>query len=48
MAKGLFNAKLTYAPLDSPRGHLAVFVGPGTPEYEFVSTSTRTFLDTLN
>lgn len=47
MAKGLVNARLTYAPLDSPRGHLAVFVGPGTPEYEFVSTTTRNFLATL-
>jgi homoserine O-acetyltransferase/O-succinyltransferase len=47
MARGLVNAKLTYAPLDSIRGHTAVFVGPGTPEYEFVSSTTRAFLATL-
>ncbi|MEO7055409.1 MAG: alpha/beta fold hydrolase [Caldimonas sp.] len=47
MAKGLVNATVTYAPLDSPRGHLAVFVGPGTPEFEFVSSTTRSFLATL-
>ena len=47
MAKGLVNAKLTYAPLDSMRGHIAVFVGPGAPEYDFVSSTTRSFLGAL-
>ena len=47
MAKGLVNAKVTYALLDSPRGHVAVFLGPGSPEYMFVSQTTRTFLNAL-
>lgn len=47
MTKGLVNAKVTSALLDSPRGHVAVFVGPGAPEYEFVSDTTRSFLATL-
>ncbi|MDB5829282.1 MAG: hypothetical protein JWQ73_3502 [Variovorax sp.] len=44
MAKGLVNARVTYAVLDSPLGHTAVFRGPGTPEYEFVSSTTQAFL----
>ena len=48
MAKGLVNAKVTYAVLDSERGHVAVFAGSGTAEYKFVSDATRSFLSTLN
>lgn len=47
MAKGLVNAKVTYALLDSTAGHAGVFRGPGTPEYEFVGQATRSFLATL-
>jgi hypothetical protein len=35
---------VSYAPLDSVRGHVAVFRPPGTPEYAFVSEQTRHFL----
>lgn len=47
MAHGLVNAKTTYAVLHSPRGHAAVFAPPGSPEYEFVSSTTREFLAAL-
>ena len=47
MAHGLVNAKTTYAVLHSPRGHAAVFAPPGSPEYEFVSSTTRDFLAAL-
>lgn len=47
MVKGLVNAKVTTAVLESDRGHVAVFMGPGTPEHEFVGTATRSFLKTL-
>lgn len=47
MAKGLVNAKVTYKVLDSIRGHVAVFTGPPSPEYTFVSHETHSFLATL-
>lgn len=47
MAQGLTNATVTEALLDSPRGHLAIFAPPGTPEFAFVERSTRAFLETL-
>jgi homoserine O-acetyltransferase len=48
MRKGLTRARVVYAPLDSMRGHGAVFRPPGTPEYAFVSERTRQFLASLN
>ena len=47
MRKAMVNARVVYAPLDSPRGHSAVFRPPGTPEYDFVSSQTRDFLASL-
>jgi len=47
MRDGLSHARVVYAPLDSIRGHSAVFRPPGTPEYDFVSTQTHQFLSTL-
>jgi homoserine O-acetyltransferase len=47
MAKGLVNAKVTYSVLDSIRGHVAVFMGPPSPEYSFVGNTTQSFLATL-
>ncbi len=47
LAKGLVHAKVTYAVLESPRGHVAVFLPPGSPEYEFVSRTTKAFLTTV-
>lgn len=47
MNKLLTKARVVYAPLDSPRGHGAVFSPPGTPEYVFVSERTREFLKGL-
>ncbi|GAB2585995.1 alpha/beta fold hydrolase [Ramlibacter solisilvae] len=47
MRQGLRNAKVTWSVLDSPRGHLAVFRGPGTAEFESVQGRTREFLDSL-
>jgi homoserine O-acetyltransferase/O-succinyltransferase len=44
MSKSLTKARVSYAPLDSVRGHVAVFRPPGTPEYAFVSEQTRHFL----
>ena len=34
----------TYEVMQSPRGHTAVFAGPGTPEYDFVDRHVRGFL----
>jgi len=48
MSKAMINARVVYAPLDSARGHVAVFRPPGTPEYAFVSEQTRKFLAGLN
>jgi homoserine O-acetyltransferase/O-succinyltransferase len=47
MAKGLVSAKVTYAVLESIRGHAAVFMGPPSPEYHFVSSTTQSFLANL-
>ena len=47
MRDGMVHARTVYAPLDSPRGHVAVFRPAGTPEYEFVSTRTREFLESV-
>lgn len=47
MRKGLTQARVTFAPLESIRGHAAIFRPPGTPEFEFVSRRTREFLETL-
>jgi homoserine O-acetyltransferase len=47
MAKGLVNAKVTYAVLDSGRGHVGVFAGAGLAEYKFVSETTQSFLASL-
>jgi homoserine acetyltransferase len=48
MAKGLKNARVVYAPLESTRGHGAIFRGAPSPEYSFVSERTRQFLLGLN
>jgi homoserine acetyltransferase len=47
MAKGLVNAKVTYSTLDSARGHTAVFMCPGSAEFEYLSTQTKQFLQEL-
>lgn len=47
MKAALGKAEVAYMPLESMRGHAAVFRPPGTPEYEFVSTQTRKFLASL-
>jgi homoserine acetyltransferase len=47
MRDALTQARVVYAPLDSIRGHSAVFRPAGTPEYEFVSEKTRNFISTL-
>ncbi len=39
--------KVTYAPIQSERGHLAYLQGEGTPEYEHVSAGTKSFLEVL-
>ena len=44
MAKMLTKARVVYSPMESIRGHSAVFQPPGTPEYAFVSERTRQFL----
>lgn len=44
LARGLVNARVTYEVMQSPRGHTAVFAGPGTPEYDFVDRHVRGFL----
>lgn len=44
MVRGLAHAKVTEALLDSPRGHVAIFSGPGSPEYAFVESRTKAFL----
>ena len=43
----LVNARVVNAPLESPRGHVAVFLPPGTPEGDFVEARTREFLQSL-
>ena len=47
MRQLLVNARVMNAPLDSPRGHVAVFLPPGTPEGDFVEARTREFLQSL-
>ncbi len=47
MAQGLTRAQVTQALLESPRGHVALFGGPGSPEFAFVERQTKAFLDTL-
>lgn len=47
LRQGLTNARVVYAPLDSMRGHVAVFRPPATPEFDFVSGRTREFLESL-
>ena len=44
---GLANSRVTWAPLDSVRGHVAVFRPPGTPEGDFVAGRTQDFLKSL-
>jgi len=44
MVKGLVNAQVTEALLDSPRGHVAIFAGPGSPEHAFIERQTKAFL----
>lgn len=48
MSKALTKARVVYVPLDSMRGHAAVFRPPNTPEYTFVSERTQQFLAGLN
>ncbi len=43
----LVNARVVNAPLDSPRGHIAAFRPPGTPEGDFMEARTREFLQSL-
>jgi len=47
LRQGLTNSRVVWAPLDSARGHVAVFRPPGTPEGDFVAARTQEFLQSL-
>jgi homoserine O-acetyltransferase len=47
LRRGLTNSRVVWEPLDSVRGHVAVFRPPGTPEGDFVAGRTQDFLQSL-